>query len=42
MFAQEFPQLQEAVYFFSDVVIILALMRGIRAKLDLVMGVHEE
>lgn len=42
MFAEEFPQLQEAVYFFSDVVIILALMRGIRAKLDLVMGVHEE
>lgn len=42
MFADEFPQLQEAVYFFSDVVIILALMRGIRAKLDLVMGVHEE
>lgn len=42
MFAEEFPQLQEAVYFFSDVVIILALMRGIRAKLDLVLGVHEE
>lgn len=42
MFAEQFPQLQEAVYFFSDVVIILALMRGIRSKLDLVMGVHEE
>ena len=42
IFAEQFPQLQEAVYFFSDVVIILALMRGIRAKLDLVMGVHEE
>lgn len=41
-FAEQFPQLQEAVYFFSDVVIILALMRGIKSKLDLVMGVHEE